>query len=107
MSDSCCQLAETGHFFGEIRIETFEEAPSIIIRISDTGSGISEKNIKKMFDPFFTTKPVGKGTGLGLSIAHGIIEDHHGSIDVKSQLGKGTTFTIQLPIKLPIKGNSA
>ncbi len=69
----------------------------IIIKVSDTGTGITEENIKKIFDPFFTTKEVGKGTGLGLSISHGIIKDHGGNIAVKSNNGEGTTFIVELP----------
>jgi signal transduction histidine kinase len=55
--------------------------------------------LDKIFDPFFTTKEVGKGTGLGLSISHGIVERHGGTIQVRSALGEGTTFTIRLPLK--------
>jgi len=54
--------------------------------------------MSKLYDPFFTTKPVGKGTGLGLSITFGIIQDHGGEIDVQSEVGTGTTFTIELPV---------
>ncbi|MGD0281233.1 MAG: ATP-binding protein [Dissulfurispiraceae bacterium] len=68
------------------------------IEFSDTGSGISEKDLPKIFEPFFTTKPVGKGTGLGLAVSHGIIEDHGGAIRVKSEAGKGTSFFISLPL---------
>lgn len=71
------------------------------IQIHDTGSGMPEETRKKIFDPFFTTKPVGEGTGLGLSVSYGIIESHGGLIDVESTEGKGTCFTIQLPIKQP------
>ncbi|MBN2058819.1 MAG: PAS domain-containing protein [Deltaproteobacteria bacterium] len=70
----------------------------IIIRFTDTGIGIPSENRSSLFEPFFTTKK-GKGVGLGLSVAYGIIQEHGGSIDVKSKEGKGTTFEIQLPVK--------
>ena len=85
---------------GAIGAATEEEeakpVPVIFIEISDTGMGIPEENLKKVFDPFFTTKEVG-GTGMGLPITLRIIEDHHGSVRVKSQVGKGTTFLFTLP----------
>lgn len=68
------------------------------ISISDTGKGIPDDIKKRIFEPFFTTKGIGEGTGLGLSITHGIIENHLGSIEVESEIGAGSTFTIQLPI---------
>jgi len=68
------------------------------ITISDTGTGISKKNLNKIFDPFFTTKPEGKGTGMGLSVVYGIIEEYDGKITVESEEGEGTTFIISLPI---------
>jgi two-component system, NtrC family, sensor kinase len=71
------------------------------IQVSDTGCGISEENLGKLFTPFFTTKPVGKGTGLGLSIVYGIIKMHRGQITVNSQAGRGTTFTVTLPVRPP------
>ena len=86
---------------GVIRIETaIGEGDSIEIRVSDSGPGIPKDNLTKVFDPFFTTKPAGKGTGLGLSICHGIIEKLGGDITVSSEVGKGTTFTINLPLEL-------
>jgi two-component system NtrC family sensor kinase len=69
----------------------------IRLSVSDTGTGIPSELVEKVFDPFFTTKPVGEGTGLGLTICHRIVEEHGGTIDVKSEPGKGTTFTIILP----------
>jgi len=68
------------------------------ISIKDNGHGISSENMKKLFDPFFTTKPVGKGTGLGLHIVSSILEEHNGHITVSSTLGKGTEFTLHLPL---------
>ncbi|PWB74768.1 hypothetical protein C3F09_03510 [candidate division GN15 bacterium] len=67
----------------------------------DHGSGIKEEHLKRIFEPFFTTKEVGKGTGLGLSVSYGIIKEHGGEISVQSTVGKGTTFTIILPIQKP------
>ena len=68
------------------------------ISVQDNGTGISPENIKKIFSPFFTTKPVGKGTGLGLSVCYGIIQQMGGKMDVDSSIGKGTTFSIALPV---------
>ena len=73
----------------------------VIVRISDTGYGIEKKNLSRIFDPFFTTKPTGEGTGLGLSVSYGIIKNHNGDISVESRVGKGTTFTITLPVVNP------
>ena len=85
---------------GTVTIETrrTDHQQAVEIVVTDTGGGISEENLGKLFNPFFTTKPLGKGTGLGLSIVYGIIKMHRGQITVKSQLGKGTTFTITLPV---------
>jgi len=74
------------------------------IKVSDTGCGIPEENLGKLFTPFFTTKPPGKGTGLGLSIVYGIVKMHRGQITVQSEVGKGTTFTITLPVRLVQEG---
>jgi signal transduction histidine kinase len=86
---------------GTIRIQSLQRNDEVCIEISDTGKGIAPEHIHKIFDPFFTTKPIGKGTGLGLSLSYGIIQKHHGHIDVQSEVGKGTTFKIWLPIKQP------
>ncbi|MGP1676017.1 MAG: sensor histidine kinase [Burkholderiales bacterium] len=75
--------------------------PMVEISIIDTGCGIPEKNLKRIFDPFFTSKEVGKGTGLGLSVSHGIVRAHGGAIEVASALGKGSTFSIYLPVEPP------
>jgi two-component system NtrC family sensor kinase len=71
------------------------------VKFSDTGTGIPEKNLNKIFDPFFTTKADKKGTGLGLAVSYGIIDRHRGQIEVQSEEGKGTTFTIKLPRQAP------
>lgn len=84
---------------GEIIIKTWKENNHVKISIKDNGTGMPESVRDHIFEPFFTTKPVGKGTGLGLSISFGIIEKHEGKIEVESEPGKGTTFTIILPIK--------
>lgn len=84
---------------GEISVRTYLESGNIMIAIKDAGKGIAPEHLDKLFDPFFTTKPVGTGTGLGLAISHGIIEKHNGKIAVQSEVGKGTTFTIALPIE--------
>ncbi|MBN1115331.1 MAG: PAS domain S-box protein [Oligoflexia bacterium] len=81
-----------------ITIETRNMTKEIIINVSDTGCGIPEENLGIIFDTFFTTKDPHKGTGLGLSITQSIIFSMKGSIDVESQLGSGTTFTIKLPV---------
>jgi PAS domain S-box-containing protein len=83
---------------GEIVIKTCDKDQSIWIEVSDTGRGIPEGNLSKIFEPFFTTKEIGKGTGLGLSITYEIIQRHKGDITVKSAVGKGTTFTIRIPV---------
>lgn len=83
---------------GIITVGTSVKDGKLEISIADNGSGIPEDVLSKIFDPFFTTKDVGKGTGLGLSISHGIIFDHEGTIEVDSEVGKGTTFRIYLPM---------
>jgi two-component system, NtrC family, sensor kinase len=68
------------------------------VTVADEGTGIAARDLTKIFDPFFTTKGVGEGTGLGLSVSYGIVQDHGGSIEVASQQGHGTTFTVLLPL---------
>ena len=92
---------------GEIHLKTWEENGTVNIAVQDSGVGIPEANLKHLFDPFFTTKDVGKGTGLGLSISYGIVEKHGGWIDVESEVGKGTTFTVALPLRMPVEGAEA
>ena len=86
---------------GTVTIRTRQDGDDIFVHVSDTGCGISQEHLDKIFEPFFTTKPVGKGTGLGLSIACSIIAQHSGEITVESEVGKGTTFTVRLPIVEP------
>jgi len=78
----------------------------VMIRMKDTGSGITPEDLPKLFEPFFTTKKRGKGVGLGLSVAYGIIKEHGGNIHVDSKIGKGTTFEITLPLNLPMGTDS-
>ena len=82
---------------GTLQIEAREGDQQIIIRVSDTGCGMTEEIARKVFDPFFTTKEVGQGTGLGLSTAYGIVQNYGGDIHVFSQPGLGTVFTVTLP----------
>ncbi|MGZ3538203.1 MAG: PAS domain-containing sensor histidine kinase, partial [Thermodesulfobacteriota bacterium] len=92
--------AEAMHGNGTLTITT-SPAPdqeTVFVEFTDTGEGIPEENFTRIFDPFFTTKEVGKGTGLGLATSYGIVEDHGGKIGVKSKVGEGTTFTIELPV---------
>jgi len=84
---------------GNIWIDTGEENDYLFIKIKDDGKGIKEEDLEKIFDPFFTTKAVGEGTGLGLSISYSIIKNHNGTIKVESELNKGSTFTIKLPLE--------
>jgi signal transduction histidine kinase len=79
------------------------EGETLQARVSDTGCGIPRENLVKMFTPFFTTKAPGAGTGLGLSIVYGIIKMHRGQISVESEVGRGTTFTVTLPLRLGLR----
>ena len=91
--------AEAMHGNGTLTItsSTSPDRKWVTLEFTDTGEGIKEENLRRIFDPFFTTKEVGKGTGLGLATSYGIVEDHGGRISVKSKVGEGTTFTIELP----------
>jgi len=75
--------------------------PQVRVTIQDSGSGMSAEVLDRIFDPFFTTKPIGTGTGLGLSVCHGVVEELGGSIRVSSEPGRGSTFTVRLPIAEP------
>jgi two-component system NtrC family sensor kinase len=97
-------LVNAGHAIeqrGQITVSTHADGERVFIEISDTGKGIAEQHLARVFEPFFTTKPIGKGTGLGLSISYGIIKKHGGEIDVRSEVGVGTTFLIKLPVRQP------
>jgi PAS domain S-box-containing protein len=82
-----------------IRTKHVREKGCVSVSFADTGVGIPQENLSKLFEPFFSTKKKGKGVGLGLSVAYGIIQEHGGSIHVQSEEGRGTTFTIELPLK--------
>src|SRR2546427_7755306 len=77
------------------------EGRRVRLEFADTGPGIPADVRARIFEPFFTTKPAGEGTGLGLSLCRGIVEDHHGTITVESEPGRGTTFVIELPVETP------
>jgi signal transduction histidine kinase len=85
--------------YGKILIKTLSDEQWVHVVVRDTGKGIPPEHLAKIYDPFFTTKPIGEGTGLGLSIVFGIINDHGGRIQVKSEVGQGTAFCVSLPIK--------
>lgn len=85
---------------GDIFVRTFQKDSTIVIEIKDNGSGIAPGVLPHIFTPFFTSKPVGEGTGLGLSISHGIIKQHNGTIEVTSEEGKGSCFTVIIPTQL-------
>jgi len=89
--------AMEGLDFKQLTIRGLAKDSRVLLQIQDTGKGIADEVRSKIFDPFFTTKPLGKGTGLGLSISYGIVESHGGVLRVESEVGVGTTFTIDLP----------
>jgi two-component system NtrC family sensor kinase len=95
LSINACEAMPQG---GTLMVSTACADGRIVIKVADTGCGISREHLDKIFEPFFTTKPVGKGTGLGLSVTHGIVQQHGGTLEVESGAGKGTTFTVTLPL---------
>lgn len=83
---------------GTVIVRTWRSGDDLVAEFSDTGCGIPAEILRRIFEPFFTTKPVGKGTGLGLSVSYGIVKRHGGKLEVESIVGKGTTFTVHLPV---------
>jgi signal transduction histidine kinase len=95
-------LVNAGHAIenrGTITIRTGQDGEEVWVEIADSGKGIAPEHLNRIFDPFFTTKPVGKGTGLGLSLSYSIVKKHNGRIEFESEVGKGTTFRVWLPLK--------
>lgn len=93
----CINACEAMLDGGTLMVTTALEKKRVVVKVTDTGCGIKKAHLDKIFEPFFTTKPVGKGTGLGLSVTYGIVQQHGGTLEVESDEGKGTTFTIRLP----------
>lgn len=88
---------------GTITLRTGHEGEQVWVEIGDTGSGIAQEHLARIFEPFFTTKPIGKGTGLGLSLSYGIVKKHQGHIEVQSEVGRGATFRVWLPVGGPVE----
>ncbi|KFE67604.1 sensor histidine kinase [Hyalangium minutum] len=86
---------------GQISLSTRQEGEQVVLVVQDTGQGMTPEVKEKLFQPFFSTKPIGEGTGMGLAVVHGIVSAHGGRIEVESQPGKGSTFTIRLPLAAP------
>ena len=98
-------LVNAAHAFGLERglivVRSGDAGDEVWVEVEDNGSGIAPEYLARVFDPFFTTKPVGRGTGLGLSLAYGIVQKHHGRIDVRSEPGRGSCFRVTLPVRRP------
>jgi len=92
---------------GTITLTTRGDGAGVAVEVADNGKGIAQEVLPKIFDPFFSTKEIGKGTGLGLSISYKIVQQHGGRIDVESQVGAGTRFTVWLPLKPPAEAELA
>ena len=88
---------------GTIRIRTGMLDQRVWIEVADTGQGIAPDILPRIFDPFFTTKPIGQGTGLGLSLSYGIVQKHNGTLRVDSEVGVGSTFRLELPVRQPMR----
>lgn len=104
INNACEAMSEVNDKVVIIRLSSEED--KIVVDISDNGCGIPPENYSKIFTPFFTTKKIGKGTGLGLAISYGIIKMHRGDISFKSEIGKGTAFTLKLPKNLQVQNMS-
>ena len=91
---------------GRIEVATRVRDGYAEIEVSDTGCGIPEENIGRIFEPFYTTREAG-GTGLGLAVSYGIVKKHRGDIEVKSEVGRGSTFTVRLPLDGQVQGYSS
>ncbi len=94
LSLNACEAMQDG---GTLTISTLVEDRNVMVKVADTGCGIKAEDLDHIFEPFFSTKPVGKGTGLGLSVSYGIVQRHGGTLEVESQIGKGTMFIVNLP----------
>ena len=93
---------------GRITIRTGQDGEDVWVEVEDTGKGIKPEHMNRIFEPFFTTKPVGSGTGLGLSLAYGIVQEHGGRIEVKSEMGKGSVFRLVFPQHyIAVKGDES
>jgi two-component system, NtrC family, sensor kinase len=86
---------------GRITVRTGSEGEQVWVEVADNGEGIAADTLNRIFEPFFTTRPVGVGRGLGLSLSYGIVQKHHGRIDVASTVGQGSTFRVTLPVRQP------
>jgi C4-dicarboxylate-specific signal transduction histidine kinase len=95
--DEKCRQPEWKRSPKRLTLRSYCEDDRVVVEVKDTGLGMSQEVMDKFFEPFFTTKEIGKGTGLGVSISYGIVKDYDGTIDVTSQIGEGTTFTLTFP----------
>jgi signal transduction histidine kinase len=94
------------HNSGTLKVSVFAQDGGVAVSIADNGPGIPEDIKVQIFEPFFTTKPIGEGSGLGLDIVKKILDKHHGRIDLHSEIGVGTTFTVWLPLQQPAESGS-
>ena len=92
---------------GWLSVVTRTNPGNVVVEIADTGSGIPSDQLARIYDPFFTTKSIGRGTGLGLSISYSIVREHDGTIRCDSAVGKGTRFTVTLPLAPPVARQAA